>query len=156
MRYAKLLLLVVLFLLLGPLKAETNLGMKIKQGENGRPVITDVTAQLGKYSTLAAYLQLKPGDEIHTAYSDPITLPDGSSHDTWDITSIAELRWVLARTTSRIGLTVKRDDKYIKSIAVYTVVQKMVITSQGPITVSEGEWRLLGPTEEKGAETIRP
>jgi hypothetical protein len=126
--------------------AETNLGIKLKQGGDGRPIVVEVINTIGNGRTLGSYLQLQSGDVIVIAHSDPISLPDGAYHEDWEIHSIRELIWVLKRTTSRIGLTVKRGDSYVKSIATYTVSQRTATGPDGrPYTVQVGVWVLHGP-----------
>lgn len=123
--------------LASPSWAETNLGIALQQGENGRPVVAEVIPKVGNVPSLGSSLQLKPGDEIYRAHSDPIRLRDGTLHQTWDIHSIDELRWVLARTNSRVGLTIKRDGKYVKAVALYVQVTEMRKTPTGEEQVSK-------------------
>lgn len=138
---------IIALVLASPTQAESNLGIVIQQGDNGHPVVVEVFPQVGNYTTLGAYLQLEPGDEIYRAHSDPIRLSDGTVHQTWKILSIADLRWVLARTHSRIGLTVKRDETYIKAVAVFRLYQEQVDTPRGMAKVFRGRWELDGPQE---------
>jgi hypothetical protein len=104
-------------------RAEAYLGIELAQGRNGRPVVTRVIEKIDNFRTLGSYLDLKEGDEIFTAYSDPIRLKDGNLADAWDINSIAELRWVLDNTRSRIGVTVRRGEEYIKTVLTFKELQ---------------------------------
>ncbi len=74
-------------------------------------------------------------------------MEDGNYYHNWDIRSIGELRWVLKRTTSTIGLTVKRGDKFFRAVARYVEEERRIQTPLGMETIKTGRWMLEGPTE---------
>ncbi len=92
-------------------------------------------------------LKLKAGDVIVIAFSDPIRIDDGKEYTSWDIKSVSDLKWVLNRTISRIGVTVARSTTRVQAIATYRLVMDMVMTPNGLQQVRRGVWTLDGPTE---------
>jgi hypothetical protein len=138
------------------LPAQTVLGVTLIQGDSGHPIVTRVQARVGNGMSLASFLDIRERDEIIWAHSDPIPLRSGESHQKWQIHSIRDLNWVLRRTSSKIGLTVKRGTSYVESIAKYEVVAQTEMTPDGRIIIRRvGHWVLIGPTEVDSDGTPR-
>jgi hypothetical protein len=133
-----------------PIQAQFTLGAILEQGAEGRPVVVQVLAEVRGGRSLASYLELHIGDQIVSAHSDPIPLSDGNHYDSWEIHSTSDLKWVLEKTRSKIGLTVKRGNRFIQSVATYGVVMETATAPCGRIIqVAKGAWSLEGPKEVK-------
>jgi hypothetical protein len=132
----------ILIIFASSARPQLTLGAVLKQGRQGHPIVSEIIQPGGGKITLATFLQLRKDDEIVVAHSDPILLSDGQLHNSWYVNSINDLLWVLQRTRSTIGVTVKREKNFIRTIAIYRVKTGKVY---GPECVQVGVWMLEGP-----------